>query len=595
MEQDLVEGNKLLAGLFLQLMTVNVLIGLVQPCNQFVDSMLTGQGLGISALNAYALFLPVGALMLAISSFFAIGTQINCSHMLGSGKFAEMKELVQTALLSAVALSFLLAAILFCFSSQIAVVLGANDSVPGQIQDTAAYLRGYAPGIPAIILVGTLMSLLQLEGKKKLVVLLSVCIFIINGTGDLANLFVFKLGLFGMAAATAVANIAVCIVLVVHFRTASKMFRFSLAGFRGSDLLSICRNGLPSMSYYGSLVIRTAFFNMLILTTLDGDMLAIMLVVSSFVTVIDAAIGGTGDATLLLGGVLYGQRDIKGQRKLLKTALVAGAVLLLVISIVTIVFAVPIASLFSNSSNPEFIAQAAHAIRLTALCFVANALACVLKKYIQSVGRGEYTSVTNVLCNVVYVCLAAWILVGMVGSDGLFLSFSVCYFLILITHLVYAFHVSRSSGRKGFDQLLFLPADYEVSDDDQWVCSIRDMDGCVKASEQVMALCHEKGADGRKAYLLSLFAEEMTTNVVMHGFRPNRHNIIVLKLTFFEEKIILSILDNCAFFDPISYYYEHLQGDADAISGIGIRLVMELSKNKTYTNSFNLNTVMIEL
>ena len=332
---------------------------------------------------------------------------------------------------------------------------------------------------------------------------------------------------------------------------------------------------------------------MLILTQLDGDMLAVMLVVSSFLTVVDAAIGGTGDATLLLGGVLYGQRDIKGQRKLLRTALVAGAVLLLAISIGTVVFAMPIAGLFSNNSNPEFIARVAHAIRITALCFVVNALSCVLKKYIQSVGRGGYTSVTNVVCNVVYVCLAAWFLVGMVGSDGLFLSYTACYSLILITHFVYAIYLSRYSGRKGFDRLLFLPADYEVSDDDQWVCSIRDIDGCAKASEQVMILCREKGATRRKSFLLSLFTEEVTTNVVMHGFRPGKNNVVVLKLTFFEERVILSVMDNCPFFDPITYYYERIQGDMDELSGI--RLVMGLSKNTVYTNSFSLNTMMIEL
>ena len=594
MEQKLVEGNKLLKGLYLQLMTVNILIGLVQPCNQFVDSMLTGQGLGVSALKAYALFLPVEALILALNSFFAIGTQINCSHMLGSGRFSEIKILTRTALLSEVVLSAILAVILFCFSSQIAVFLGADDSVPGQIRDAAAYIRGYAPGIPAIILVGTLMSLLQLEGKKKLVIFLSLGIFIINGAGDLANIFVFKKGLFGMAAATATANIIVCVVLVFFFLTSSRMFRFSLSGFQKGNLLSICRNGMPSMSYYGSLVIRAAFFNMLILTRLDGDMLAIMLVVSSFITVIDAAIGGTGDATLLLGGVLYGQKDIKGQRMLLKTALSAGALLLLTISILTIIFAIPIAGLFSNSSNPDFIARAAHAISLTALCFVPDVLTCVLKKYIQSVGRGIYTSVTNVLCNVVYVCLAAWILVGIAGSDGLFIAFTVCYLLTLITHIVYACYVSRSSGKEGFDRLLFLPEDYGVSDENQWVYSVRDLEGCVQASEQMTSLCHQRGVDRKTSYLLALFAEEMTTNVVAHGFRPGADNIIVLELTFFEERIILSVLDNCAFFDP-TYYYERLQGKTDPISGIGIRLVMGLSKKVVYTNSFSLNNLMIEI
>lgn len=594
MDHTLVEGDKLLPGLYLQLMTVNILIGLVQPFNQFIDSMLTGKSLGVSALNAYALFLPVGALILAISSFFAVGTQINCSYMLGSGRFTEMKKLVQTALLSEVVVSILLAVILFCFSSHFAVLLGADESVPGQILDTAACLRGYAPGIPAIILVSTLMSLLQLEGKKKQAVFLSVSIFVINGAGDLANIFVFKTGLYGMAAATSAANIIVCIILLIYFLIRSRMFRFSVAGFRKNDFLSVCRNGLPSLSYYGSLVIRASFFNLLILKKLDGDMLSIVLVVGSFTTVIDAVIGGTGDAVLLLGGVLYGQRDIKGQRKLLRTALAAGGILLLILSIVSMIFAMPIAGLFSNNGNPEFIAQAAHAICLTALCFVVDVWACVLKKYIQSVGRAGYTSVTNVLCNVVYVCLAAWILVCAVGSDGLFLSFTVCYILILITHIAYAFHVSRGSGKKGFDRLLFLPADYEVSDDDQWVCSIRDMDGCIKASKQIMDLCRAKGTDPSKANLLALFTEEMTTNVVRHGFGSGGHNIIVLKLTFFREKIILSVLDNCAFFDPTSYY-ERLKGNTDPISGIGIRLVMELSKNTVYTNSFSLNNVMIEL
>ena len=53
-------------------------------------------------------------------------------------------------------------------------------------------------------------------------------------------------------------------------------------------------------------------------------------------------------------------------------------------------------------------------------------------------------------------------------------------------------------------------------------------------------------------------------------------------------------MDNCAFFDPTNYY-ERLQGNTDEVSGIGIRIVMGLSKNTVYTNSFSLNNVMIEI
>ena len=574
-------------------MSVNILIGLVLPFNQFVDSMLTGRGLGVAALAAYALFLPVSSLVLALSSFFSIGTQITCSHMLGSGRFDETRSLIRTAFLSATVFSSVFASILFFFSSQIAVILGASDAFAGQIQDTASYLRGYAPGIPAIFLVTMMMSLLQLEGKKKLVTRLSLCIFVINGTLDLANIYLFKKGLFVMAAATATAYIIVFLALLHYFLSSSKMFRFSLMGFQKKELFSICKNGLPSLSYFGSLVIRTAFFNMLILMKLDSNALAIMAVINSFTSVVDAAIGGPGDATLLLGGVLFGQKDIRGQRKLLKTALISSTVLLFVITALTWIFAVSIAGLFAESSDPLFIRGAARAVRITSICFVVDVAACVMKKYIQSVGRSHYTAVTNVLTNVVYVCVSAWILVNAVGEDGLYLSYTACYVLALLTHLFYAYKTSGISGRSGFDRLLFLPANYEVSDDNQWIYSVDDIDGCIRASKEMAAFCHELGADKRTIYQLSLFIEEMTTNVVKHGFRAGRKNVIVIKLLFSNGRITLNIMDNCPLFDPTNYY-DSLKGKDDSFEGIGIRLVIGLARKVVYTNSFNLNNVMVE-
>ena len=64
--------NDLLKGIFIQLMIVNILLGLVQPCNQLVDSILTGKFLGTVALEVYALILPVFSFVTAVSFFFAI-------------------------------------------------------------------------------------------------------------------------------------------------------------------------------------------------------------------------------------------------------------------------------------------------------------------------------------------------------------------------------------------------------------------------------------------------------------------------------------------------------------------------------------------
>ena len=102
--------------LFLQLLAINILTGLIQPFNQFVDNALTGMGLGTDALKAYALFLPLGALAFALSFVFSIGTQISCSHRIGKGKIEEGRNLFATSLLITLIFSAVFSFALFIFS-----------------------------------------------------------------------------------------------------------------------------------------------------------------------------------------------------------------------------------------------------------------------------------------------------------------------------------------------------------------------------------------------------------------------------------------------------------------------------------------------
>lgn len=585
-------SNGLLKKLFLQLMAVNILAGLVQPFNQFTDSALTGKGLGADALGAYALFLPVGAFVFAAGSFFSIGTQISCSHLLGEGKTKEARNFAKTAFVSATCFSVFLAALIIIFPEQLAVILGAAGNA--QIRSTGSYLSAYAAGIPSIFLVSIMMSLLQLEGKKRMVVMLSFCILIINAAGDLLNLYVFGKGLAGMAMATAVSNIVVFLILLYHFLFKSGMFRFSLKEFSFFEFITMVKNGLPSMTYYGSLVIRALFFNYIILTKLDGSVLAVMAAVNGFTAVVDAAIGGTGDTVLLLGGVLYGEKNLKGGRDLLKAALLYGSMLLLFITVLSVIFAGTIAEIFANGEDIWFTGQAAVAIRLTSLCFVPDVMACVLKKHIQAVGRAAYTSVTNVLCNVFYVGLSAIILTGISGFKGLFLSFLTCYLLVLLTHIAYAFALAGKHGRKGFDILMFLPDDFDISDDDMREFCIRDINECMDVSRRVYDICMERTVEKSRCYHLSLFVEETAKNIIEHGFQRAGNNQIVVRLLFLKDAIRLNFRDDCPLFDPKAYY-DLLMENKESFSGFGIRIVMGAARKVSYTNSFRLNNLLIDV
>ena len=572
--------NKILSGLFRQMVAVNIVINLIQPCNQLIDTILTGQAYGADALQVYALFLPVSSFLTAASCFFSKGTQITCSHLMGRGKISESDKALGTAACMGLAVPVLFMMLMILFSKQLSVLLGASADIAGQIQDMSGYLTAYALGIPAIFLLDTLMCLLQLEGKRNAVVYASLCILITNALGDLANIYVFEMGLAGMALATSLANIFAFVFVLIFFMKRTKMLHLSLRNFHWNYVRKIAVNGTPSLTYYGSLVIRTAIMNALVLTGLSRGTLVSLVVVNNFAVVADVIIGGWGDAVLLLGGVLYGEKDRSGARALLKLSGISGALCMGVLTVITIIFAVPISRVFIKADEISYIDMTVRAVSITAFYLVPDILQCITKKYIQAIGCPTYTSVTNFLTNVIYCCGCALVLVKIMGSDGLFLSYTVCYIMAMISNIVFVMHVS---GKK-----------YDIREDDYLTYNIESLAECTQASESVYHYCIDKGMQKRKCFLISLFVEEMSKNIVEHGFRPEHDNEVMVKIIPAGDTMTVSFKDTCTHFDPICYYEKVDEGSV-ADSGFGIKLIMKLSKNVVYTSNFNLNNLLVEV
>ena len=193
-----------------------------------------------------------------------------------------------------------------------------------------------------------------------------------------------------------------------------------------------------------------------------------------------------------------------------------------------------------------------------------------------------------------FACFSAFALVGVIGSDGIYASYSISYLLIMVAHVVFAVLLARKSSRKGFDIFLFLPDDYEISDNDLWERTVRNLDECVEASDEARALCRDRGVDNRRAGYVTLLIEEATSNVVDHGLSKGEGSIIVVKILFDKDRIILSIKDDCRYFNPV-HYYASRQGGGDGAEDYGLLIVMNFAKKVSYTNCFNLNNLRIEV
>jgi anti-sigma regulatory factor (Ser/Thr protein kinase) len=100
--------------------------------------------------------------------------------------------------------------------------------------------------------------------------------------------------------------------------------------------------------------------------------------------------------------------------------------------------------------------------------------------------------------------------------------------------------------------------------------------------------------DHRTAMLIGLCVEEMTVNIIEHGFTKDRHDHNVdVRVVLSEENSVIRIRDNCTHFDPTSYLELH-QSD-DPAAHIGLRMVMGMVKQANYVNSVGLNNLTLVL
>ncbi|MBO4418847.1 MAG: ATP-binding protein [Oscillospiraceae bacterium] len=137
-----------------------------------------------------------------------------------------------------------------------------------------------------------------------------------------------------------------------------------------------------------------------------------------------------------------------------------------------------------------------------------------------------------------------------------------------------------------------LEPEFGAAPDRCFECLIQSAQEAVSASQRLSEFCLEKGLDRRASNLIGLCVEEMTINIVTHGFNKDKrpHNIDV-RLVLGEDGRVIRIRDSCVNFDPTKYLELH-QFD-DPAAHIGLRMVMRMVKEANYANSLGLNNLSL--
>ena len=86
----------------------------------------------------------------------------------------------------------------------------------------------------------------------------------------------------------------------------------------------------------------------------------------------------------------------------------------------------------------------------------------------------------------------------------------------------------------------------------EFILNIENISDVTSTAERTQEFCKERGFEKKKALYTALCLEEMTRNVVEHGFNGDKEkHYLEARVVHKPDKIILRIKDDCPAFDPV--------------------------------------------
>ncbi len=574
--------------LFLKSFGVFFFSTLTSSLGTIVDGLVIGNTMNTASVAAYGLISPMNYAFALTGSLLNSGTMNMCAAALGRNKKEEAKRIFSMSFFSGLALSLLGALLITIFVKPILVVLRME---PGTEMFSLAkdYLLAFVIGLPAITATKQLSSVMQLDGDPKRAIYSVVIMTGVNIVGDLLCVKFLPSNLLAIAAVTAFSYYMGLGVLLLHFRKKNIIFGFVLNGLEWKMMIDIIKRGLPKAISRVTSTINSLYINYALMGV-GTAAVAGFSVFNSVRFASNAVIFGVGQAMMMLTSIYYGEENRKALMRIWKVSFLV-QLLLTGLSFLIIHSLSEVIAIIHLGSNQEAYPFAVPALFWGALGTIFAGINILLADYLQAIRKVWASNMVYILENVVFLVLGILLLWNGTAERvylGIFLSH------VLMTLVIPVFIMVKN--RKAItspEDILMVDKDFGVSPDQEILVSAENVDEVLAASRRVSDFCREKQVASRKAYFLSLAVEEFGTNIITHGFKNDKENNLTIRLMIKNDVITLIFRDDCGYFDPVERY-KYLE-DPNPETNIGIRMMMKMAEDITYSSASKLNNLIIRI
>lgn len=397
------------------------------------DTIIIGKGIGIDAMAALNIVLPLFNLFFGSGLLFGVGGSVLMSIARGKKDDNTGCRYFSIAFMLNLIACIVLTALFSVFLKPIVRVLGATDVTMPYILEYAPYIIG---GLVFFSFSSFLQTFVRNDGAPKLSMIAVITGGVTNIILDMLFVFTFGMGMAGAAIASVIGSVVTVFILTWHFFSKNNGLHFYFKGVRFKDSALIFNNGITSFFLEISSGIVMFVFNLQILKYIGDIGISLYGVITNTVIVVNCLCNGVNQAAQPLISVNFGAGFINRVNDVKKIGTRVAFIICSFIALAGLIVPDFFTYLFMNP-NEEILMMSKSAIRIYFAGFFAMGINMFATGYLQSTLK-PLQSLILCLCRGCFLSiLFVFILPIIFGTKGIWLAMPFAEFVSVIMACIF--------------------------------------------------------------------------------------------------------------------------------------------------------------
>jgi putative MATE family efflux protein len=352
MTSESLDGNHALDGAivptFLKYLLPSMLGLIAMTSASLVDGIFIGNYVGITALAAVNLIIPITTLLFGVGMMLSIGGSIRAGKYLGEGNLTAASAIFSKTLMFVALYGVVVICLGLFFEAQLFAAVGATVEL---LPVMAEYYRIIMPFLFAQLIVIVQYFFIRLDGFPNLAAAALAIGSVINIVLDYLFIAVYGWGLTGAAFATGLSQAVPMFVMLVYFLRPDRKLHFKFRQGNWREVVQAAYNGISEFINEISGAIIAFIFNWMLIQRAGVSGVAAITVVNYLLFIGFMMFFAISDTIQVMISQNFGARKPGRIFAFLKTACVIIALLSIVLIAVLTSFSETLINLFVDESN----------------------------------------------------------------------------------------------------------------------------------------------------------------------------------------------------------------------------------------------------